>query len=219
MLSITEENYIKVIYRLSERNAGNYIHTNDIAHEIQTKAASVTDMIKRLASKKLVNHKPYYGAKLNPSGVKVAKKLIRNHRLWEYFLVNKLDYKWDEVHDIAEQLEHIRSEDLIDRLESYLGSPKYDPHGDPIPDADGNMPQASQLRLADLSVGDECIVVGVRDHSPDFLNFLDMIELTLGSVIKLENIIEYDKSMKILLKKKEHVVSSQVSINIIVQPH
>jgi len=216
MLSIAEENYIKVIYRLSERTTG-FIHTNDIAHEIHTKPASVTDMIKRLAVKKLITHRPYYGTKLNPSGEKVAKKLIRNHRLWEYFLVNKLDYKWDEVHDIAEQLEHIRSDDLIDRLEEYLGSPKFDPHGDPIPDADGNLPQSSQVILSELSAGDKGIIVGVKDHSTEFLKYLDMIELSLGSKLKIESIIDYDKSMQIKHKKKVHILSQIASNNLIIQ--
>jgi len=216
MLSVTEENYIKVIYRLSERSTG-FIHTNDIAHEIQTKPASVTDMIKRLAIKKLITHRPYYGTKLNPSGEKVAKRLIRNHRLWEYFLVNKLDYKWDEVHDIAEQLEHIRSDDLIDRLEEYLGSPKFDPHGDPIPDADGNLPQSSQVLLSELIKGDTGIIVGVKDHSTEFLKYLDMIELSLGSKLKVESIVEYDKSMQIKHKKKVHILSQIATNNLIIQ--
>jgi len=216
MLSVTEENYIKVIYRLSERTTG-FIHTNDIAHEIHTKPASVTDMIKRLAVKKLITHRPYYGTKLNPSGEKVAKRLIRNHRLWEYFLVNKLEYKWDEVHDIAEQLEHIRSEDLIDRLEEYLGSPKFDPHGDPIPDADGNLPQSSQVLLSELAKGDKGIIVGVKDHSTEFLKYLDMKELNLGSRIKVESIIDYDKSMQIIHKKKEHNLSLIATNNLIIQ--
>jgi len=138
MFSQAEENYLKAIYAL-QNELGMAINTNLIAKKINTKASSVTDMIKKLSVKKLLTYKKYQGVQLTDKGKKVALKVIRKHRLWEYFLVKKLNYRWDEVHEIAEQLEHIKSETLIDNLETFLKYPKFDPHGDPIPDKDGNI--------------------------------------------------------------------------------
>lgn len=135
--SISEENYIKAIFHLQKDSQ--QVSTLQLAGKLQTKPASVTDMMKKLKNKKLLNYKPYYGFRLSAQGNRIALGIIRRHRLWEYFLAEKLAFKWDEVHEIAEQLEHVSSKKLINNLDKYLGFPKFDPHGDPIPDQDGNM--------------------------------------------------------------------------------
>jgi DtxR family Mn-dependent transcriptional regulator len=150
-LSSTEENYLKAIYKLSFKSEN--ATTNDIAEKVNTKAASVTDMIKKLSDKSLVYYEKYKGVHLSPEGIKIAKSLVRQHRLWEVFLVDKLGYKWDEVHDLAEQLEHITDVIFIDRLDSFLGKPRFDPHGDPIPDSEGNIIEQQHILLSDASIG------------------------------------------------------------------
>jgi len=137
--SFTEENYIKAIFKLEELNQSKAVSTNDIAIKLSMQPASVTDMIKRLAEKKIVSYKKYHGVLLTVKGKKIALTIIRKHRLWEVFLVKKLNFKWDEVHEIAEQLEHINSNELVEKLDDFLGNPKFDPHGDAIPDKEGNM--------------------------------------------------------------------------------
>ncbi|MDZ7612318.1 MAG: metal-dependent transcriptional regulator [Flavobacteriaceae bacterium] len=136
MFSPSEENYLKAIYAL-QCDQGSPISTNLISEKICTKASSVTDMLKKLSAKNLVDYQKYQGVFLTDQGMKHALKVLRKHRLWEFFLVEKLNYKWEEVHVIAEQLEHINSESLVDNLDAFLGYPKFDPHGDPIPDKNG----------------------------------------------------------------------------------
>src|SRR5688572_3663166 len=157
MNSHTEENYLKAIFKLLEKEKGE-VSTNAIAEKVNTKAASVTDMLKKLADKKLINYKKYQGVTLTAKGEKIAINIIRKHRLWEVFLVEKLKYKWDEIHDIAEQLEHIQSDSLIDRIDSFLNYPKFDPHGDPIPDLNGNFQQQKSQLLSTITKGNTCIV-------------------------------------------------------------
>ncbi len=218
-ISSTEENYLKAIYKLSEKLTDNqFVSTNSIADAMSTRAASVTDMIKRLADKKLLKYTPYKGVILSKEGRSIATNLLRKHRLWEVFLVEKLDFTWAEVHPIAEQLEHIRSPELIDRLDEYLGKPKFDPHGDPIPDKNGQFRYKSEELLSDLQVGESGIVVGVKMHSPQFLEFLDSKKLVLGAAIKVTELIEFDHSMMIQLGEKESLsVSSKVSNNLYIQ--
>lgn len=145
MNSLTEENYIKAIYKLCEKSA-DAVSTNAIAEKMHTKAASVSDMLKKLSKKKLINYRKYQGVTLTAKGEKLALAIVRKHRLWELFLVQKLNFKWDEVHDIAEQLEHIQSDELVKRIDKFLDHPKFDPHGDPIPDVNGKLhPQRSRL--------------------------------------------------------------------------
>ncbi|MBV1888574.1 MAG: metal-dependent transcriptional regulator, partial [Urechidicola sp.] len=158
-LSYTEENYLKAIFSLSIKNE-NAVSTNDIANKLNTKASSVTDMIKKLADKKLVDYKKYQGATLTKKGLKIAVSIVRNHRLWEVFLVEKLDFTWDKVHDLAEQLEHIKSEQLTEKLDTFLGHPTHDPHGDPIPDKDGKIDFGINETLSNLNEGITCVVVG-----------------------------------------------------------
>lgn len=216
-LSHTEENYLKAIFKISERD-GESVGNNAISTEMQTSAASVTDMIGRLSKKGLVNYQKHRGVSLTPDGRKVATHLVRKHRLWEAFLVEKLGFTWDEVHDIAEQLEHIRSLVLVERLDEFLGRPQFDPHGDPIPDADGNFAVRKQIQLAELEVGDQGVVVGVQDHASSFLQYLDRIDLGLGTRVKMLEHFEYDESVRIGRSSKEELVlSKKVSQNLFVQ--
>ena len=190
MNSFTEENYLKAIFKISKGKTE--VSTNAVAAEMDTKASSVTDMLKKLADKKLVNYAPYKGVNLTETGKQIAISIVRKHRLWEVFLVDKLNFKWDEVHDIAEQLEHIQSNELVERLDHFLENPKYDPHGDPIPDKDGNIARHKELTLADLNIGEKGVIVGVKEHSKSFLNYLDQLNLVLGTEIAVTDKIEFD---------------------------
>lgn len=216
MLSFTEENYIKAIYHLSA-NSHNTVSTNAIAESIQASAASVTDMLKKLKSKKLVVYEKYQGVTLTKAGLQIAKQLVRHHRLWEVFLFEKLSFSWDEVHDMAEQLEHIKSEELINRLDKFLNYPKYDPHGDPIPDQQGNIRQVEQKTLATAKVGESKKVVGVKDSSAKFLQYLDSVKISLGTELEVLQILDFDNSFVIKLKNKTKIgVSQQVVKNLLV---
>ena len=211
MHSFTEENYLKAIYKLQESN-GEVVATSALAQEVGVHAPSVTDMLKRMAHKKLVSYQKSKGFKLTEKGRQVAISIIRNHRLWEVFLVDKLGFRWDEVHDLAEQLEHIKSEDLVNKLDSYLGFPKADPHGDPIPDANGILPKSKSVLLSTLKIADIGTFTGVTDHTAIFLNYLDKAGISLGDTIKIKGIEEYDQTYTLQLKsKKELVVSFKVA--------
>ncbi|MDQ3073014.1 MAG: metal-dependent transcriptional regulator [Bacteroidota bacterium] len=198
MLSPTEENYLKCIYSLSEKS-DKEISTNSISAHIQTTAASVTDMLRRLSEKGFLRYVKYKGARLTVEGESLAKSLVRRHRLWEVFLVNKLKFSWDEVHDIAEQLEHIHSSALIQRLDAFLGHPQFDPHGDPIPDQHGNYTKRNDKTLSEVNIGEECILVGVQEHSSEFLQYLDSLSVRLGQRLKVEHIEPYDNTCRIRL--------------------
>ncbi len=216
MHSFTEENYLKAIYKLQETN-GEVVATSALAQVMGVHAPSVTDMLKRMAGKKLVTYQKSKGFKLTEKGKQVAVGIIRNHRLWEVFLVDKLGFRWDEVHDLAEQLEHIHSEALVNKLDAYLGYPKADPHGDPIPDANGVLPKSKSVLLSTLKDGDKGTFTGVTDHSAAFLNYLDKTGVSLGDSIKIKGIEEYDQTFTLQLKgKKEVVVSFKVANSLLV---
>ncbi|MFT5166628.1 MAG: DtxR family Mn-dependent transcriptional regulator [Saprospiraceae bacterium] len=217
MLSHTEENYLKAIFKLLEKGEKS-ASTNAISKEISTSAASVTDMLKRLSEKKLIHYEKYKGVTLTTTGNSTATSLIRKHRLWEVFLVDKLNFSWDEVHDIAEEMEHIQSNELINRLDAFLEHPKFDPHGDPIPDKEGNFAFRHQTSMKDIKVEGLAIIVGVKEHSTPFLQYLDQIGLILGTPIQVLEHIEYDGSTKIKINDTiEHIISFKVSKNIFVQ--
>jgi DtxR family Mn-dependent transcriptional regulator len=217
-LSQTEENYLKTVYQLPSEGSP-YVSTNQIAHQHATSAASVTDMLKRLAEKNLLIYEKYKGVKLTEEGDKTAKALIRKHRLWEYFLVEKLAFGWEEVHSIAEQLEHIKSTALTDRLDAFLGYPKYDPHGDPIPDKEGRYAYRSDSLLQDFQPGQEGVVVGVRNSDAKFLQLLESTGLTLGTPIKVHEVFEFDQSLSLELNDTQTInVSAEVSRNLYVKP-
>lgn len=216
MHSFTEENYLKAIYKLIEQE-GDVVSTNAIAEKMSTKAASVTDMLKKLSDKKLINYQKYQGVTLTLKGEKVALNIIRKHRLWEMFLVEKLDFKWDEVHDVAEQLEHINSDKLIEEIDKFLNYPKVDPHGDPIPDAKGKLNIPKSHLLSKFKKNDVCIMTGVVDHSTAFLQYLDKSGISLGSEIKIKEIIEFDRSLQITINKGASIfISNDVAKNILV---
>lgn len=213
-ISFTEENYLKTIYHLSQENDGP-VSTNAIAESLNTKAASVTDMIKKLSAKEVVSYQKYKGVQVSEKGKKTALQVIRKHRLWETFLVEKLKFNWDEVHEVAEQLEHIKSPLLIERLDEMLGYPKYDPHGDPIPDEDGEFKAKPQVAMKDCEVNHEGIIVSVKDASAAFLKYVDKIGIYIGAKVRIIDKIEFDESLEIMIDNKRTVfISKEVSENI-----
>lgn len=216
--SFTEENYLKIIHTLSGEE-GFEVSTSAIAESTATRAASVTDMLKKLSEKGLINYRRYQGVTLTGPGRNLALKVIRKHRLWEAFLVEKLGFGWDEVHEIAEELEHISSEILVERLDAYLDYPRFDPHGDPIPDAKGNMPESQYQKLSELVPGQKAVLAGVLDHSQAFLQYLDRTELSLGIQLEVLETNEYDHSYHLRVEdRRELFVSGQVARHLLVQP-
>jgi DtxR family Mn-dependent transcriptional regulator len=213
--SLAEENYLKAIYKLQEQN-GDEVNNSDLAKALEIHSASVTDMLKKMARKRLINYEKSKGFRLTEKGKQVAVSIIRKHRLWEVFLLEKLGFRWNEVHDMAEQLEHIQSEKLIDRLDSYLGHPKSDPHGDPIPNANGIFAKSNSVLLSETIQGTRGKFVGVTDHSPSFLNYLDKLGLSLGDLITVKAIEDFDKSYILHLKgRKEVTVSHKVATSLL----
>lgn len=215
MQSFSEENYLKAIYHLSQ-NEAQAISTNALAERLQTKASSVTDMLKKLSDKALVTYVKYQGVRLTAAGLAAAVQIVRKHRLWEVFLVEKLQFKWDEVHDLAEELEHINSPILAERLDEFLGFPRTDPHGDPIPDKHGVFIENKMLALNKLKKGDCGIVTGVTEHSSPFLKHLEKIGLTLGKHIEVLDLLEFDGSIEIKLADKILTVSREIAKHILV---
>jgi len=215
MHSFTEENYLKAIFKLIEQD-GDGVTTNAIADRVKTKAASVTDMLKKLSDKKLINYRKYQGVSLTSKGEKVALNIIRKHRLWEMFLLEKLDFKWDEVHDVAEELEHINSEKLISQIDKFLNYPKVDPHGDPIPDKNGKFQIQKSKPISVFKQNDVLIMTGVVDHSAAFLQYLDKAGIALGKEIKIKNMVEFDKSLQIIINKNTPIfISNEAAKNIL----
>ncbi|MBO9703201.1 MAG: metal-dependent transcriptional regulator [Sporocytophaga sp.] len=215
-LSFTEENYLKAIYHLSEDGKID-VSTNAISDALNTKPASVSDMLKKLSQKEVINYIKYQGVSLTPSGKKIALQIIRKHRLWEVFLVEKLKFNWDEVHEIAEQLEHIQSNLLIERLDEFLGFPPFDPHGDPIPNERGEMKAKKHTPLSETDLHNQGKVIGLKETSPLFLQYLDKAGIYIGAKIKVMDKIEFDGSLEILIdNKKTILVSSEVAKNILI---
>lgn len=214
MYTFTEENYLKAIYHLSDSSEKG-VSTNAIAERLATKPASVTDMLKKLSDKNLLVYKKYQGVSLTADGKAVAIRTVRKHRLWEVFLVKKLEFGWEEVHEIAEQLEHIQSTKLTDKLDEFLAYPKYDPHGDPIPDKNGVFPNRSDQTLTECNVGETAILKGVKDTDPEFLKYLKKLNLTLGEEISIKEKESYDHSMLVELSDSTLInLSQQVSSNL-----
>src|SRR5579872_1314868 len=215
MPSFTEENYLKAIYHLSASGTQSVL-TNDLAEAMKTKAASATDMVKKLAAKKFISYKKYYGATLTAKGKAEALTVIRKHRLWETFLVQKLDFSWDEVHEVAEQLEHIQSKRLIEKLDEFLGYPKTDPHGDPIPDSQGKLQPQKAILCAQLKEGQQAVITAVKDSDSSLLKLLDKIGARPGKKIKIIGREAYDESTEALLDGHKVFLSKEVSKNILV---
>lgn len=216
MVTLSEENYLKSIYHLSKHGAIS-VSTNALAEKMDTKASSVTDMLKKLADKDYVDYKKYQGVNLTEKGRLTAVSVIRKHRLWETFLVNELNFSWDEVHDVAEQLEHVKSEKLVDELDAFLDYPTHDPHGDPIPDSKGNMKTLEKTVLSNLKKGVSCICVGVKDSSKSFLKYLDKHQIKIGSSITIVSKESFDESMELLIDDKPLTISKTISNNLFVK--
>lgn len=215
--SITEENYIKAIYHLQQAD-GN-VTTNELAAVLNTRAASVTDMLKKLKTKKLVNYERYQGFSLSAEGKKIALAVIRKHRLWEYFLVEKLQFGWDEVHEVAEELEHITSKKLVDKLDAFLDHPKFDPHGDPIPDSNGKMTNQKQVNLIDLHVNEVAEIVSVGSQSTELLELLRHKHLGIGTVIEVKKKFGFDHSIEVKVKSQPpFIISQQLAQALFVKP-
>ena len=216
MFSQAEENYLKAIYSIDSESKGT-VSTNLIANKMQTKASSVTDMMKKLAEKGLVVYEKYKGVRLSDEGKKIATSIVRKHRLWECFLVDKLHFSWDEVHDIAEQLEHIKSEALINSLDAFLEFPSYDPHGDAIPNKDGYIYKRKKVALSTLNPQDETVLLGVKDSSDEFLKYLNKKSIAIGNIIKVQSIELFDKSMEITINNNQISITEQVAKNLLVK--
>lgn len=215
-LTTAEENYLKAIYHLSEEGKKS-VSTNDVAAEMKTKPASVSDMLRKLGEKEVIEYRKYYGVNMTEEGKKRALQTIRKHRLWEVFLVDKLQFAWDEVHEVAEELEHIQSPLLIQRLEAYLNYPKFDPHGDPIPDEFGDMRARPRVALNEMDIDQTGQIVAVKDSSAAFLRYLDKVGAYIGARIKVLDKVEFDGSLEILVdQKKTLFMSKDVAANILV---
>lgn len=216
-LSETEENYLKAVFYICQAE-DKTASTNAISARLQTTAASVSDMIKKLAEKDLISYEKYKGVSLTREGKQIAIRLIRKHRLWEVFLVEKLGFKWDEVHDVAEQLEHIKSPELIKKLDIFLGFPRFDPHGDPIPDEEGKMQNLALQKLSICIEGEAVVLMGVSDSSVDFLQYLNELGLHLGLELTVGKKFPFDQSQELLLAgNKQIVVSQQVASFLLVK--
>lgn len=214
MHTLSEENYLKAIYHLGQQGT-TVVGTNSIADRMDTKASSVTDMLKRLSEKELAHYVKYKGVSLTTKGQLIAASIIRKHRLWEVFLVEKLNFNWDEVHDVAEQLEHIKSDALIDNLDAFLGSPTRDPHGEPIPDRHGNIPITKPLiLLSEALINSHVVCSGVVDSSSSFLKYLDKQGIGIGTVIEIISKEDYDNSLTVVIKGRTLELSQKVTNNI-----
>ena len=212
-LSKSEENYLKSIFNLSE--FGNKkVSTNSISKILNIEPAAVTDMIKKLSKKKLIYHERYKGSSISKSGIKIALQIIRRHRLWEVFLHDKLKFKWDQIHEIAEELEHVSSDNLIDSLDKFLKYPKIDPHGDPIPNKLGEIDFVDKISIYDLNINQKGIVSRIINEDDEFFNLLKKLDIEIGSEIKMIDKIEYDDSLEISINNKSVIISKQIASNI-----
>lgn len=217
-MTLAEEDYIKAIFQLKQEGK-NKILTNDIAAKLGTKASSVTDMFKKLEKKNLIHYERYQGVWLNDEGEKAALKLIRKHRLWETFLVKTLGFGWESVHNIAEQLEHVDSDELIERLDNYLGNPAFDPHGEPIPIEKGKFREAKSQRLSEVEPGDEYILDAVAQPDDEFLKYLNKIDLLIGTTLKINKKETYDQSLEIEVHHQTHLISNATATNLKVRKY
>ena len=215
-MTISEENYIKVIYHLSLVSPTG-VNTNAIAGMLNTKASSVTEMLKKLSDKELLIYQKYQGVNLTEKGMISAKMIVRKHRLWEVFLVEKLHFSWDEVHEIAEELEHIKSEKLINKLDEFLDFPAFDPHGDPIPDENGTIKKVEKLLLSEAKINIDYQCVGVKDTSVAFLQYLDKQKISLGSKLKIISREDFDASQTIQLGENSLIISNKIAENIFIK--
>lgn len=215
MSTQAEENYLKAIFKLSGKEKKS-VSTNAIADELLTKASSVSDMVKKLSEKGLINYVKYQGVSLSNEGYLLAVHIVRKHRLWEVFLVNQLNFKWDEVHDIAEQLEHIKAPELVSRLDAFLNHPNYDPHGDPIPNAAGEFPKTTAIPLHEIRLNSTGKVVGVQTDEPNFLKYLNKLNISIGTQVEVLELNDFDNSIDIKIDNVQRHISINVAKNILI---
>lgn len=213
--STSEENYLKAIYHLQEEDGT--VTTNELADRLNTKPASVTEMMKKLNGKKLLNYKPYYGFSLSADGRKIALAVIRRHRLWEYFLAEKLKFSWDEVHSVAEDLEHVSSKKLIDKLEEYLGFPDFDPHGDPIPDNKGKMKSHGRISVYGLPENQPGELCQVTNQSQDMLDYLREKNISIGTRMEVKKRNSFDHSLEVKIRNQSVTLTEQLAKNLFVK--
>lgn len=214
--SSSKENYIKAIFHLQQHDET--VSTNELAMALHTKPASVTDMLKKLKAEKLLQYEKYKGVKLSVEGKRLALLIVRKHRLWEYFLVNKLGFGWEEVHDIAEELEHISSKKLVDKLDDFLGNPTTDPHGDPIPDSKGRMPEILQYALDTFPTGTSATISNIGDQSNDILEILQHNHIEIGTRIEVKKKFAYDNSLQVKINNKTtFTISHHLAKNLFAQ--
>jgi len=216
MLSKTEEDYLKALLHLTILSDKSGVGTNELAGELQVKPATVTDMLKKLKDKELVDYKKYGKISLTVLGKKNGMDIIRKHRLWETFLYEKMNFSWDEVHEVAEQLEHIHSQKLIDSLDEFLDFPKFDPHGDAIPSKNGEIAIPFSRKLSELTEKDLSKVIAVKDNSSAFLQYADKIGITIGQQIEIVHIEEFDQLLTIQIEGEEKIISQKFAENIFV---
>ncbi|MBS1772642.1 MAG: metal-dependent transcriptional regulator [Bacteroidetes bacterium] len=217
LLTYTEENYIKAIYTIQHANVSGEVSVNEIAERVQTRPATVTDMLKKLSEKGYIHYEKYKKVQLSKSGIKTALSILRKHRLWETFLHKKLHFSWDEVHEVAEQLEHIHSQKLIERLDEFLGFPEFDPHGDPIPKQNGDMPSSSSVLLNEKKQGEHCKIVAVKDTTTAFLQQLERYGIKIGSKITITELMPFDHSIVIKNDKGDSFqLSEKIAANLLV---
>ena len=216
MLSFTEENHLKALLKITFDNEVEEVGTNELAAMLAVKPATVSDMLKKIKEKELIDYEKYGKITLTKKGKKIALNVLRKHRLWETFLFEKFEFTWDEVHEVAEQLEHIQSVKLIDKLDSFLGFPKFDPHGDPIPTSTGEINFHFRKTLADVEVEKLCKIVAVKDNSSSFLQYVDKVGLAINEVIEVQSKQAYDDLLTIVVKRKKHSMSEKFAENIFV---
>lgn len=211
------EDYLKAIFHLIYEDEVQKVGTNQVAEYLELSPASVSVMLKKLKEKALIDYEKYGKITLTNTGHSIALRLIRKHRLWETFLHRHMNFSWDEVHEVAHQLEHINSPKLIRELDNFLGNPKKDPHGDVIPDEDGNFETTVKKSLSELNAGDSCKLISVKDSSAAFLKYVTQLGLALSSEIKVVEIREFDGSMLIAYDGKHENISNKFSESIYVE--
>lgn len=212
----TVENYLKTIYNLSSNNT-TVVSNQKLADKLGLRPATVTEGLRKLHELKYVIYEKSYGTRLTTTGIKLALSIVRRHRIWETYLAKELDFGWDEVHEIAEELEHIKNDKLINKLASILGNPIYDPHGDPIPDAKGKIQKSNFIKLSETKVKQHYKVMGVTNHTPAFLKYLEKHQLIIGATINIKTIEDFDSSIVLICQKKEVNISPKAAECIIVE--
>ena len=212
----TIENYLKTIYHLSSDKT-HVVSNQSLADKLSLNPATITEGLKKLHELKMVVYEKSYGTRLTGAGTKLALSIIRRHRIWETYLVKELGFRWDEVHEIAEELEHVRNDKLINKLAAILGNPTYDPHGDPIPDEKGKMKKSNFIKLSEAKTKGRYKIMGATDHSTAFLKYLEKHQLIINAEIQLKGIEDFDNSLQLICQKKELNISHKAAENIIVE--